>query len=90
MEIKKKLLILFVKLWLIISITAAPSPQNDQDFEKGEAEMTKFHVNSKIQLRYAITDVETEIRNRHTTAKEVRRTPRAAAGVGGAVGSKMV
>merc|ERR1711971_499455 len=44
---------------------------NEVDFEDKEAEIRKFHVNSKIQLRYAITDIETRMQNRHSEAKEV-------------------
>ena len=32
---------------------------------KYEIEIKKFHVNSKIQMRYAITDVEAEMQNIH-------------------------
>merc|ERR1711971_323616 len=44
---------------------------NEIDFEDKEAEIRKFHVNSKIQLRYAITDIESRMQNRHNEAKEV-------------------
>ena len=27
------------------------------------AEITKFHVNTKIQMRYAITNIETKVKN---------------------------
>ena len=36
-----------------------------------QSEITKFHVNSKIQLRYAITDVETQMQNTKGVKKEV-------------------
>ena len=36
-----------------------------------EAEIKKFHVNSNIQMRYAITDVETEMQNIHSNTREV-------------------
>ena len=45
--------------------------QRNGDNQSLEAEITKFHVKSRIQLRYAITDVETQIRNRHFLPKEV-------------------
>ena len=32
---------------------------------QGEVEIKKFHVNSNIQIRYAITDVEAEMQNIH-------------------------
>ena len=35
-----------------------------EDFGDDIAEIRKFHVNSKIQLRYAITDIETRMQNR--------------------------
>merc|ERR1712062_695912 len=62
-----------------ISAKAAPQvprekrqvENNEIDFEDKEAEIKKFHVTSKIQLRYAITDVETQMQNRHSEAKEV-------------------
>jgi len=71
MRIEKKLLISLVNFCLAMSISAAPAPQNRRNFEKGKAEITKFHVNTQIQLRYAITNIETQIRNLHNEAKEV-------------------
>jgi len=71
MRIEKKLLTSLVNFWLAMSISAAPAPQNSRNFEKGKAEITKFHVNTQIQLRYAITNIETQIRNLHNEAKEV-------------------
>ena len=35
-----------------------------EDFGDDVSEIRKFHVNSKIQLRYAITDIETRMQNR--------------------------
>ena len=35
-----------------------------EDFGEDIAEIRKFHVNSKIQLRYAITDIETRMQSR--------------------------
>ena len=61
--LKHTFLILFIDFWLAISAPAGPN--------KDIAEITKFHVNSRIQLRYAITDVETQIRNRHSEPKEI-------------------
>ena len=60
---EKSLLILLINF---CGVYSAPTSQNNE-----EAEITKFHVNSRIQLRYAITDVETQIRNRHFLPKEV-------------------
>ena len=71
MEIKKIFFTLFINLWLVMSTIAAPTPQRSQNSLLQEAEITKFHVDSQIQLRYAITDVETQIRNRHIENKEI-------------------
>ena len=60
MEVQKKLSILLLNIWLARSY-----------FVDEKAEMTKFHVNAQIQLRYAITDVEAEIRNLNRNTKEV-------------------
>ena len=38
---------------------------------KGEAEIKTFYVSSNIQMRYAITDVEAEMQNIHSEAREV-------------------
>ena len=73
------ILLLVTCLCLTISAKAAPQisrekrqvENNEIDFEDKEAEIRKFHVNSKIQLRYAITDIETQMQNRHSEAKEV-------------------
>ena len=61
--LKHTFLILLIDFWLATSAPARPN--------KDIAEITKFHVNSRIQLRYAITDVETQIRNRHSEPKEI-------------------
>ena len=37
---------------------------------QGKAEIKKFHVNSDIQIRYAITDVEAEMQNIHSDTRE--------------------
>ena len=71
MRTKKELLISLVNLCLASTLFAAPAPQNNQIFRKGKAEITKFHVNTHIQLRYAVTNIETQIRNRHDEVKEV-------------------
>merc|ERR1711962_991578 len=71
MRTEKKLLISIVNLCLAATLFAAPAPQNSQSFGKGKAEITKFHVDTQIQFRYAITNIETQIRNRHDEAKEV-------------------
>ena len=77
--LKTNILSLIACLFLTISAKAAPQisrekrqvENNEIDFEDKEAEIRKFHVNSKIQLRYAITDIETQMQNRHSEAKEV-------------------
>ena len=77
--LKTNILSLIACLFIIISAKAAPQisrekrqvENNEIDFEDKEAEIRKFHVNSKIQLRYAITDIETQMQNRHSEAKEV-------------------
>ena len=71
MRIEKKLLISLVSFCVAMSTSAAPAPQNRPNFEKGKAEITKFYVNTQIQLRYAITNIETQMRNLHNEAKEV-------------------
>ena len=71
MRTEKKLLISIVNLCLATILYAAPAPQNSQIFGKGKAEITKFHVDTQIQFRYAITNIETQIRNRHNEVKEV-------------------
>ena len=38
---------------------------------QGKAEIKKIHVNSNIQMRYAITDVVTEMQNIHSDTREV-------------------
>jgi hypothetical protein len=71
MRTETKLLILIVNLCLATTLFAAPAPQNSQSFGKGKAEITKFHVDTQIQFRYAITNIEAQIRNRHDVVKEV-------------------
>merc|ERR1711962_39517 len=71
MRTEKKLLISLFNLCLATKIYAAPAPQNSQSFGKGKAEITKFHVDTRIQFRYAVTNIETQIRNRHDEVKEV-------------------
>merc|ERR1712223_938479 len=69
----KTYLILCFGLCLALGANSAPqrSKINTEEEEEKVAEIKKFHVNSKIQLRYAITDVETQMQNRHSEAKEV-------------------
>ena len=43
-----------------------PSPRN-----LAKAEITKFHVNTKIQMRYAITNIETSVKNNHNEISDV-------------------
>merc|ERR1712038_264455 len=71
MRTEKKLLISIVNLCLAATLYAAPAPQNSQIFGKGKAEITKFYVDTQIQFRYAVTNIETQIRNRHDEVKEV-------------------
>merc|ERR1711962_1557638 len=71
MRTEKKILISIVNLCLAATLFAAPAPQNSQSFGKGKAEITKFHVDTQIQFRYAVTNIETQIRNRHDEVKEV-------------------
>jgi len=73
MRTEKKLLSSLVNFCLAIVVSTAPAPQNSRNFAegKGKAEVTKFHVDTQIQFRYAITNIETQIRNRHDEAKEV-------------------
>merc|ERR1712228_13401 len=55
-----------------MGINAAPQREKRQaDTNSNDSEIKKFHVNTKIQLRYAITNVETQMQNRHNEAKEV-------------------
>ena len=36
-----------------------------------QAEITKFHVNAKVQMRYAITNIETKVKNIHNETSDV-------------------
>merc|ERR1711971_538758 len=36
-----------------------------------QAEITKFHVNAKVQMRYAITNIETKVKNIHNETSNV-------------------
>merc|ERR1712223_2022873 len=69
----KTYLILCFGLCLALGANSAPqrSKINTEEEEEEVAEIKKFHVNSKIQLRYAITGVETQMQNRHSETKEV-------------------
>merc|ERR1711962_373348 len=71
MRTEKKILISIVNLCLAATLFAAPAPKNSQSFGKGKAEITKFHVDTQIQFRYAITNIEAQIRNRHDEINEV-------------------
>merc|ERR1712038_278798 len=69
---KKKILQLFSLCLTLTTIKAASLRQKRQtDTNNDESEIKKFHVNSRIQLRYAITNVETQMQNRHSEEKEV-------------------
>merc|ERR1712079_26175 len=68
-----KILIIFCLCLSFSSIKAASLNRQKRQTEtdNDQAEIKKFHVNSRIQLRYAITNVETQMQNRHSEAKEV-------------------
>ena len=36
-----------------------------------QAEITKFHVNAKVQMRYAITNIETKVKNSNNETSNV-------------------
>ena len=38
---------------------------------KNLAEITKFHVNAKVQMRYAITNIETKVKNSNNETSNV-------------------
>ena len=65
----KKTLLIFSLCLSAKSIKAAP--QKPKDNRNSKSEINKFHVSSRIQLRYAITDVEAELQNRQNETKEV-------------------
>jgi len=69
--LNKTNLLLCFGLCLAIGANSAPHRTKRNTEEEKAAEIKKFHVTSKIQLRYAITDVETQMQNRHSEAKEV-------------------
>jgi len=72
MVIDRKILLLFGLCLTFTATQAAPQRQKRQtDINNVESEIKKFHVNSKIQLRYAITNVEAQMQNRDSEAKEV-------------------
>merc|ERR1712038_1704644 len=69
---KKKILQLFSLCLTLTTIKAASLRQKRQtETDNDQAEIKKFHVNSRIQLRYAITNVETQMQNKHSEAKAV-------------------
>ena len=69
--LNKLILLLCFGICLVKESNTAPQRPTKNTDEEKEAEIKKFHVNSKIQFRYAITDVETQMQNRHSEAKEV-------------------
>merc|ERR1712141_414555 len=69
--LNKIILLLCFGICLVKESNTAPQRPTKNTDEEKEAEIKKFHVNSKIQFRYAITDVETQMQNRHSEAKEV-------------------
>jgi len=72
MVIKKKILLLFSLCLTLATVKAASLRQKRQtDINNNESEIKKFHVNSKIQLRYAITNVEAQMQNKDSEEKEV-------------------
>jgi len=68
-----KILLIFSLCLSFSSIKAASLNRQKRQTEtdNDQAEIKKFHVNSRIQLRYAITNVETQMQNKHSEAKEV-------------------
>merc|ERR1711973_205171 len=68
-----KILLIFSLCLSFSSIKAASLNRQIRQTEtdNDQAEIKKFHVNSRIQLRYAITNVETQMQNKHSEAKEV-------------------
>merc|ERR1712223_1179327 len=64
----KTYLILCFGLCLALGANSAPqrSKINTEEEEEKVAEIKKFHVNSKIQLRYAITDVATQMQKKYS------------------------
>jgi len=68
-----KTLLIFSLCLSFSSIKAASLNRQKRQIETNndQAEIKKFHVNSRIQLRYAITNVETQMQNKHSEAKEV-------------------
>jgi len=68
-----KILLIFSLCLSFSSIKAASLNRQKRQTEtdNDRAEIKKFHVNSRIQLRYAITNVETQMQNKHSEAKEV-------------------
>jgi len=72
MVINRNFVLLFGICLSFSTINAAPQREKRQaDTNSNDSEIKKFHVNTKIQLRYAITNVETQMQNRHNEAKEV-------------------
>jgi len=72
MVINRYFVLLFGVCLSFSTINAAPQREKRQaDTNSNDSEIKKFHVNTKIQLRYAITNVETQMQNRHNEAKEV-------------------
>merc|ERR1711976_1161576 len=68
-----KILIIFSLYLSFSSIKAASLNRKKRQTEtdNDQAEIKKFHVNSRIQLRNAITNVGTQMQNKHSEAKEV-------------------
>ena len=48
-----------------------PAIQPKPLISKGEAQIKTFYVSANIQMRYAISDVEAEMQNIHSDAREV-------------------
>merc|ERR1712223_312563 len=72
--VKNNKMSLIFSLCLSFSIIKAASlnrQKRQTETDNDQAEIKKFHVNSRIQLRYAITNVETQMQNKHSEAKEV-------------------
>jgi len=72
--VKNNKILIILSLCLSFSSIKAASlnrQKRQSETDNDQAEIKKFHVNSRIQLRYAITNVETQMQNKHSEAKEV-------------------
>ena len=60
-------------LTFFVFISSTPSFSNGARTLNGKnlPQITKFHVNTKIQMRYAITNIETKVKNNENEVKDV-------------------